>query len=169
MNVSKMKKVSIIIVHYKVKKVLYNCLRSIANSSLSVPFEIIVVDNDETKTIEEYLKIHFPKVEYIAAPENLGYGRGNNLGIKGAKGEYIFVLNPDTIVTKGMVETMLDFLGENKKVGAVAPSLYDEKGKVYPSQGTGPLTPIQGIVALSFINKIFPNNPISKAYWMKDA
>lgn len=162
-----MTKVSIIIVHYKVKKVLYNCLRSIANSSLSVPFEIVVVDNDEVKKVEKYLKTHFPKVKYIPAPENLGYGKGNNLGIKSAKGEYVFILNPDTIVTKGVVERMLDFIEKNNKVGAVAPSLYDESGKVYPSQGTGPLTPIEGVVALSFLNKIFPNNPISKAYWMK--
>jgi hypothetical protein len=163
-----MKKVSIIIVHYKEKKILYDCLKSINNSAPSVPFEIIVVDNDEIKTVESYLKTHFPDVRYIASPGDLGYGKGNNLGIKSAKGEYIFILNPDTLVTKGMVEAMLAFIEKNKNVGAVAPSLYDQHGKVYPSQGTGSLTPIRGIFGLSFLNKIFPNNPISKAYWLKE-
>lgn len=161
-------KVSIIIVHYKVKKVLYGCLKSILKSSTSVPFEIIVVDNDEIKTVEKYLKIHFPDVRYISAPENLGYGKGNNLGIRYAQGEYVFILNPDTIATKGMVEKLLNFIESDKKVGIVAPNLYDENSKSYSPQGTKSLTPISGIFGLSFINNIFPNNQISKVYWMKN-
>ena len=163
-----MTKVSIIVVHYKEKKVLYDCLRSIEKSLPSVSYEVVVVDNDEPRTIEEYLKVHFPKVRYIPAFGDLGYGKGNNLGIKNAKGEYIFIINPDTIVTKGMLDEMVNFIVRNKKVGAVAPSLYDQHGKVYSSQGTGALTPVRAMVGLSFINKLFPNNPISKAYWLKE-
>lgn len=161
-------KVSIIIVHYKVKKVLYDCLLSIKKFAPSVPYEIIVIDNDEIKTIEKYLKTHYPYVKYVPASENLGYGKGNNLGVQTARGEYVFILNPDTLVEKGMVDGLLKYIEKNKKVGAVAPSLYDGKGKIYPLQGTKSLTPLSGIIGLSFINKIFPNNSVSKVYWMKD-
>lgn len=159
-------KVSIVLVHYKESGVLYACIRSIYKSSPKVPFEIIVVDNDEVKTVNKYLKKNFPKIRYIAAPGNLGYGKGNNLGIESARGEYVFILNPDTLVEKGAVDNLLTFLKKNKKAGVVAPTLYDKNGKMYPSQGTKKLTPLRGLVALSFLNKLFPRNPISKEYWM---
>jgi GT2 family glycosyltransferase len=162
-------KVSIILVHYKESGVLYDCIRSIYKSSPKVSFEIIVVDNDEIKIVNKYLKKNFPKIRYIAASGNLGYGKGNNLGIENARGEYVFVLNPDTLVEKGAVDNLLKFLENNKKVGIVAPTLYDKNGKMYPLQGTGKLTPLRGAVALSFLNKLFPRNPISKKYWMLDA
>jgi GT2 family glycosyltransferase len=162
-------KVSVILVHYKKSDVLYNCIKSIYKSSPKVSFEIIVVDNDETKTVNTYLKRNFPKIRYIASPGNLGYGKGNNLGIENARGEYIFILNPDTLVEKGAVDNLFKFLKKNKRVGVVAPTLYDKNGKMYPLQGTRKLTPLRGVVGLSFINKLFSRNPISKEYWMLDA
>jgi len=161
-------KVSIILVHYHVKKVLYDCVKSIYNSSPKIPFEICVVDNDELKSIKPYLQRNFPKVKYIASPRNLGYGSGNNLGVANASGEYVFILNPDTIVQKNTIETLLDFFEKKKNIGVVAPILYDENNKPYYYQGARKLTPIRGVFALSFLNKIFPKNPISREYQMLD-
>lgn len=162
-------KVSIILVHYKEKKVLYDCIRSIYENPPKTPYEIIVVDNDEIKNVGGYLKKNFPKVNYVESPGNIGYGKGNNLGVEQAKGEYVFILNPDTVVTKGAIDKLLSFISTKKKVGVVAPTLYDEKGNSYPLQGTQKLTPLRGIFALSFLNKIFPNSSISKNYWLKEA
>lgn len=160
--------VSIIIVHYKDKKRLYDCVKSITQSKPKVSFEVIIVDNDEKSTIKKELKVKFKWVKYVRAPGNIGYGAGNNLGAKFAKGEYIFILNSDTKVLSSSIDKLVDFLEKNKQVGLVAPNLVDERGKVFLQIGSRKLTPLRGIVALSFLNKLFPNNPISIKYWLKD-
>lgn len=161
-------KLSIIIVHYKNKEVLFSCLKSIERNKPRVSFEVLVVDNDEEKTIEPSLKRKFPWVKYIKAEGNIGYGAGNNLGVKHAKGEYLFILNPDTEIISGSIDKLLNFIQDNDKVGIAAPILLNQKGKVYPLQGTGKLTPLSAIFGLSFINKFFPFNPISRQYWLLD-
>ncbi len=158
-------KISIIIVHYRVKKVLFNCLESISAHKPKASFEIIVVDNDETKKIQKDLTKQFPLVKYIKSPGNLGYAAGNNLGAKTAKGKYLFILNPDTQILPGSIDKLVKFLEKNKSVAVVAPLLLNHRHKPYPLQGTSILTPLKGVFALSFINKLFPNNPVSKNYW----
>lgn len=160
-------KVSIIIVHYRNEQELYDCITSIKRSTPETSYEIIVVDNDERKTIGPTLKKKFGWVKYLKAPGDVGYGAGNNLGAKEARGEYLFILNPDTKVPPGAIDTLVTFLEKRKKTAIVAPNLIDAKGKVFIQLGSGKLTPLRGIVALSFLNKIFPNNPISRGYWLK--
>ncbi len=161
-------KLSIIIVHYHVKDFLFKALESLYQSKLSLKFEIIVVDNDEVKNILPDLHRRFPKVRYVSTPENHGYGAGNNMGAKIAKGEYLFFLNPDTIVKQNAVEDLIAFLDKNPKVGIVAPLLLDKNDNFYPLQGTKKLTPLTAVFTLSFINKLFPHNSISKNFWLKD-
>ena len=92
--------ISIIILNYHVKKELFDCLQSIINSRPKVNYEIIIVDNDEVKTIKKDLLKKFPKVLYVPN-ENKGFGQGNNVGAKYAKGQYFFFLNPDTNARPG--------------------------------------------------------------------
>ena len=160
-------KVSIIILHYQVKSVLFNCLESLKRHQPKVSHEIIVVDNDEKKTLDKILKKKFPQIKYLKSPGNIGYGAGNNLGAKIAQGQYLFILNPDIIISPGSIDKLVSFLQSNKKATAVAPLLTNQKGKPYPFQGTSELTPIKAIFALSFINRLFPNNPLSRGYWLK--
>lgn len=160
--------ISIIIVNYKVKKELFNSISSIYRSKPRSAFEIIVVDNDEKKTIGNDLKKKFPKVTYIESPENKGFGAGNNFGARHAKGEYLFFLNPDTIVKKDAIDNLITFIKENKKTGIAAPLLLNENEKPFELQGEEELTPLNGIVALSFLNKIFSNNSISKKFWLSN-
>jgi len=135
--------ISIIIVNYNVKKELFNSIKSVYASKPKVLFEIIVVDNDEVKTINHELNKKFPKVKYIKSPGNNGFGAGNNLGAKHAKGEYLFFLNPDTIVKPGAVDNLFSFIKNNKKVGIAAPMLYHENEKLFKLQGEEELTPLR--------------------------
>ena len=137
-------KVSIIIVHYKNKKVLKNCLNSI-KKNVKINHQVIVVDNDK---------------------KNIGFGAGCNKGAKTAKAQYLFFLNPDTIVFKESLERLIKFLDKNPQVSAAAPILLDSNKKPYPIQGTNNLTPLRGVFAFSFLNKYFPNNSISRSYWI---
>ncbi|MEK7533749.1 MAG: glycosyltransferase [Patescibacteria group bacterium] len=157
-------KLSIIIVHYRVKNDLFNCIDSINKSNPNVSYEVIVVDNDEQKTIEKELKKKFPKVKYIKSPGNIGFGAGNNLGARYAEGSCFFFLNPDTIVSTKAIDALFKFIHNKKNVGVVAPLLYDMGNKVYSQQGSRSLGVLEGIVVLSFLNKLFPNNYISKKY-----
>jgi len=99
---------------------------------------------------------------------NNGYGAGNNLGARNAKGRYFLFLNPDTEVKENSIDILFNFLQKNKEVGMVAPNLLDKKGNVLLQLGSRRLTPLRAVIALSIINKIFPINPISKTFFMKD-
>ena len=161
-------KVSIIIVNYKVKKELFACINSIYNSKPKTSFEIIVVDNDEVKTIEKELLSKFKNVKYIKTDKNLGYGGGNNLGAKYAKGEYLFFLNPDTKITANAIEALSIFLQKNKKAGIVSPLIMDEDLMPFDVQGTAELTPLKVILSFSFLRKIFPGRSILKNRYIKN-
>jgi len=160
--------ISIILVNYKVKKEILSCISSIYKSKPSSTFEIIVVDNDEEKTIGGLLKKKFPKVKYIKSHGNIGFGAGNNLGAKYAKGEVLFFLNPDTEILLGTLDNLYNFIISKKKIGAVSPILLSDRGVPHLVQGSEFLTPINAIFSLSFIHKLFPNNPISRRFFLKD-
>ena len=157
--------VSIIIVHYKANDAFFDCLRSLKENNPKSSFEIIVVDNDEKAAIDKEIKKKFSRVVYIKSRRNGGFGAGNNLGAKHAKGEYLFFLNPDTIIFKDTIDTLVDFLEKNKEAAVVAPLLLDPRKKPYALQGTAILTPLRAIFSLSFINKLIPHNPIARRYW----
>ena len=160
--------VSIIIVHYKVKKELFVCLSSIEESHTQVSHEVIIVDNDEKKTIEKELRKNFPHVIYIANTVNNGWGGGVNVGVKFARGTYLFLLNPDTVVKKGAIDTLDSFISKKRGVGVASSTLLDKNGNEYPLQGTGFLNPFVALFAFSFINKMFPQNIISRKFWLQD-
>ncbi len=158
--------ISIIIVHYYAEASLFACIESIIYSKPKNSFEIIVVDNNEEKNIEKRLKKRFPHVIYVPN-ENKGFGQGNNIGAAYAKGSHFLFLNPDTKVTKSSINELKNYLDQHSRVGIVAPFLYDASSKPY-RQGTRVLTPLNAIFSFSFIQKLFPNNFISRRYWMSN-
>ncbi len=159
--------VSIIIVHYKARKELIECINSIKKAKPRLKYEIIIVDND-SENIQSKLISHFGKIKYIKSKKNIGYAKANNLGAKVAKGKYLFFLNPDTLLFKNSIENLVSYLNKNPKTYISAPLIYNKDNKISNLQGSMKLTPFVGIVVLSFLNKIFPNNPISMRYFLKD-
>ncbi|MCT7983622.1 glycosyltransferase [Laspinema sp. A4] len=104
-------KISIIIVSYNAKNLLQQCVQSLYLSSnyFQDLFEIIVVDNHSQDGSPEFLREQHPEVKLISNQENLGFGKANNQGVKEAIGEYIFLINPDTIVASSTLAAVLDF------------------------------------------------------------
>lgn len=153
---------SVIVVNYKNSDATIRCLTSIYKSKPKINFEIILVDNSGDFPKNKLSKIY--KFKYIKSEKNLGYGMGNNLGSKYAKGKYILFLNSDTEVLKGALEELLKYLTKHK-IAVIAPILLDKNKKPY-QQGSKQLGFIEGIVSLSFINSIFPNNLISRKYFI---
>ena len=106
-------KASVIIVTYNHKKYMKACLASVLANN---PLEVIVVDNGSTDGTVELIEKEFPQVKLIKSPKNLGYGGGNNLGVKYAKGKYVVILNPDTKVEKDWLEELLKPLEKGEKL-----------------------------------------------------
>ena len=111
MNLSN--KASVIIVTYNHKKYVKTCLSTVLDNK---PLEVIVVDNDSTDGTIELIQKEFSQVKLIKSPKNLGYGKGNNLGVKHAKGEYVVILNPDTRVEKNWLEELLKPLEKEERL-----------------------------------------------------
>lgn len=132
---------SIVIVNYKSKAKLFNCLASLARAGLgSFSYEIIVVENNSGDDLSELaapssvlgLKpdIKLADTKLIESPRNLGMGGGNNLGIKLAKGEFVLILNPDTVLRPDAINIMIDYLRSNVKVGLIGPKLFYPDGSL---------------------------------------
>ncbi|MCS6956473.1 MAG: glycosyltransferase family 2 protein [Patescibacteria group bacterium] len=131
---------SIIIVSFNTKDVTKNCLDSINRSLLKskIKYEIIVVDNNSLdgskKMLEEYSKNKKNHTIYIQTNENLGFGKGNNLGVKNAKGKYILLINSDTIVLNRSIEKLFYFYQQNeKKIHFLGPKLLNKDLTPQPS------------------------------------
>lgn len=111
------KDLSIIIVSWNTKELLRNCLQSIYNQTKKYSFEIVVVDNDSPDKSADMVSEEFPDVKLIANKTNNGFAPANNQGLKIAGGKNILFLNPDTVVLKGAIDKMMDYLFANKDKG----------------------------------------------------
>ncbi|WP_035668005.1 glycosyltransferase family 2 protein [Flavobacterium sp. 83] len=117
--------VSIIIVNYNTKDLLVDCIHSIYEKTADIVFEILVVDNDSHDGSETLIRNTFPEISFIQSGANIGFGRANNLGIQKAKGDYIFLLNSDTILLNNAIAILCDYLDKNTAVGVCGANLYD--------------------------------------------
>jgi GT2 family glycosyltransferase len=117
--------VSIILVNYNTKQLTIDCLESIYEKTSGVDFEVFVVDNASQEDSIESIKEAFPQVKLIKNPENIGFGRANNVGIKKSVGRYVFLLNTDTVLINNAVKVLFDFMEENPEVGACGGNLFD--------------------------------------------
>ena len=114
---------SIIIVNWNVAEFLLNAIQSIMDNPPSGKFEVIVVDNASTDDSLKLLSEKFPSVKVIANKINLGFGRANNQGMKIAQGEYIFILNPDTIILEDALDKLISVIKTNLEISMVGPAL----------------------------------------------
>ena len=98
--------VSVIVLNYNAGELLLNCIESVKKSAYK-NLEIIVVDNISTDKSQKICKEKYPDIKLIQNDENFGYCEGNNIGIREAKGDYIIILNPDTIVESNWIEELI--------------------------------------------------------------
>jgi len=125
-----MNQLSIIIVNYKVKDLLDNCLRSIFNNSQNINLDVIVVDNNSQDGSLEMIKTKYLRqVNLIASPENLGFARANNLGFKKAKFDHILLLNPDMKLLSNTLENTLKWANMNPQAQVIGCRLVNQNNQ----------------------------------------
>ena len=130
--------ISIIIVNYNTCDLTLQCLQSVYEKTINVEFEVIVVDNASSDKSIEMIKKMFPQAKIIESVENLGFGKANNLGAKYANGDYLFLLNSDTILVSNVILEFYRFMQQSPQVAACGGSLIDTLGNSVVSHGKFP-------------------------------
>ncbi|MFQ3632230.1 glycosyltransferase family 2 protein [Roseiflexus sp.] len=124
---------SIVIVNWNARDVLRDCLASIPAAAGSLACETIVVDNASSDGSVEMVRTAFPHVHLIALPENMGFARANNIGFARAQGRYFLLLNPDTWLPPGALDSMAALMDRMPDVGILGPRLVNADGTLQPS------------------------------------
>ncbi|MFA4838675.1 MAG: glycosyltransferase [Candidatus Neomarinimicrobiota bacterium] len=146
--------VSVIIVSYNVKEFLYQCIVSLIKSLQGISGEIIVVDNNSADGSDEMVRFKFPDFKLIANKENRGFAAACNQGMKITKGQYILLLNPDTLIQEDTITTMIDFFQSRDDVGAAGCKILNTDGSLQKACRRSfptPMTAFPKIVGLSWL------------------
>ncbi len=156
---------SVIILNYNVRYFLEQCVYSVQKALENIDGEIIVVDNNSQDESCAMIKQLFPKVILIENKENLGFPKGNNLGVAIAKGEYICILNPDTVVAEDTFIKVLAFAQKQNDLGIIGCKLIDGTGNFLPESKRGVPTPWVAFTKIAALYKLFPKTTIFNQYY----
>ncbi len=160
-------KVSVIIVNYKVKYYLAQCLHSVLKAMDGIDGEIIVVDNDSKDDSIDYARELYPQVTFIENKENLGFSCANNIAIRQSKGEYVLLLNPDTIVNEHLLADCITLLDTHPEIGATGVRMLNENGTFAPESRRGVPTPFTAFCKMVGLTSLFPKSRLFGRYYMK--
>lgn len=151
-------RISIIIVNYNVEYFLEQCLNSVEKGLQHIQGEVFVVDNNSIDGSVEMVKTKFPTVHLIANKENTGFSKANNQAMRIAKGDYILLLNPDTVVEEDTFEKVINFMDSHPDAGGLGVRMIDGKGNFLPESKRGLPTPAVAFYKIFGLSKIFPKS-----------
>ena len=125
-------KLSIVIVSYNVCRFVAQCLDSVQKASSDLDVEVFVVDNASSDDTVSYVSQHYPWAKLIANEENLGFSRANNIAIRQAQGDYVLLLNPDTIVAESTLRECVAFMDVHPQAGGLGVRMHNADGSLAP-------------------------------------
>ncbi len=153
---------SVIIVNYNGCKYLNDCITSLYKHLNNISFEIIILDNNSKDGSCEYIKTNYPEIKLIESNENYGFGKGNNEAVKKADGEYLLLLNNDTIILDDLGPVLLT-LKSNLSIGAIGINMFDGNNNYLPVSGDFP-----NILNMFWMKKIqYSNKEFTKGNFLK--
>lgn len=156
---------SVIILNYNVRYFLEQCLLSVQKALTGINSEIIVVDNNSPDDSCDMIRSRFPNVKLIAQQENLGFPKGNNIGVAEAKGKYICILNPDTAVAEDTFKKLFAFIEVKNNHGITGVKMVDGTGKFLPESKRGIPTPWVAVTKITGLYKLFPKSKLFNQYY----
>jgi GT2 family glycosyltransferase len=164
--------ISIVILSYNTKDLLFDCLTSLLAVVKELPFEVIVVDNNSPDGTVDFLQsakisrqmkpLH---LQIVANTENLGFAKGNNSARTIAKGKYILFLNPDTLVHKGTLTESFSYITDHSDIGAITCKILLPDGSLDKDARRSFPTPWVALTHFSKLDKIFPTSQFFSRYW----
>jgi len=157
-------KLSVIIVSYNVRHFLEQCLYSVRAASSGIDTEIFIVDNASVDGSVKMVKEKFPEAKCIANQENAGFAKANNQAIRESTGEYILLLNPDTIVETDTFIKIIAFMDSHADAGGLGVKMVDGTGKFLPESKRGLPTPGVAFCKVFGLSRLFPKSKTFNKY-----
>ncbi|MBR5158545.1 MAG: glycosyltransferase family 2 protein [Bacteroidaceae bacterium] len=154
--------VSVIIVSYKVRYYIEQCLNSVLRSVADA--QILVVDNNSDDGSVEYLRERFPQAEIIANDFNAGFGKANNMALAKATGKYVLFLNPDTVVAERTIPGCIEYMEAHPEVGAVGVRMQYGNGRFALESRRSLPTPSVSFWHMTGLGKLFPKSKVFAKY-----
>ncbi len=158
---------SVCIVTWNARDDLRRCLQSLVASKQHISCEVIVIDNASTDDSAKMVADEFPQARLIVNPTNIGFARANNQALREARGKYVLLLNPDTIVHGDALERLVAWMEQNPDVGAAGPRLLNSDGSLQYSCRAFP-TLGAGFFRQTPLGALFPRNRFVRQYLMTD-
>jgi GT2 family glycosyltransferase len=159
---------STVIVNYKSRRVLLDCLASLELDAAGYEHETVVVVNDPSDGTLEEIARRFPRVRGIANAENVGFARAVNQGIAATTGAYVVILNPDCFIEQGSLTALIGYLRAHPRTGVVGPRMIGRDGKLQYSARAFPDPFTFLFNRYSLLTRIFPGNRFSRRYLLSD-
>ncbi|MBO9584139.1 MAG: glycosyltransferase family 2 protein [Flavobacterium sp.] len=156
---------SVVILNYNVRYFLEQCVLSVQEAIAAIDAEIIVIDNNSSDESVLMMKEKFPDVKLIENKENFGFPKGNNIGVRQAKGKYVCILNPDTVVAEDTFTKILAFAERQTNLGIIGCKLIDGTGAFLPESKRGIPTPWVAFTKIFGLYKIFPKSKLFNQYY----
>lgn len=154
---------SIIIVSWNVCELLRNCLQSIYDNCDDLPIQVIVVDSNSADESVTMIQREFEQVTLLAQVENVGFTRGNNIGLEMAQGKYVLLLNPDTEIIGNALQQMVDFLDAHDDTGIVGPHTLNTDGSTQSTRRRFP-TLMTAFFESTWLQGIAPKSVLAHYY-----
>lgn len=151
-------KLSIVIVNYNVKHFIEQCLHSVYSALKGIDAEVFVVDNNSVDGSVALIKEKFPQVILIENKVNTGFSKANNQAIRVSKGQYVLLLNPDTVVQEDTFTKTLAFMDAHPDAGGLGVKMVDGKGNFLPESKRGLPTPEVAFYKIFGLSKFFPKS-----------
>ena len=159
-------KLSIVIVNYNVEHFLEQCLFSVRKAIANIEAEVYVVDNNSVDGSLKMLAEKFPEVKVIANKDNVGFSRANNQAIRISTGEYVLLLNPDTVVEDDTFTKTIEFMDSHPDAGGLGVKMVDGKGRFLPESKRGLPTPATAFYKMFGLTKLFPHSKRFARYYL---
>lgn len=151
-------RISVIIVNYKVPEYLRETVRSILQAEQCENTEIIIVDNASGDHSHRLISDEFPSINWIQLKHNIGFGKACNVGVQNARGEFVLLLNPDTMISKNTLSAALSFMDSHPEAGLMGPKILSPDGTLQASCKRGFPTPAVTFYHFSGLSKMFPHS-----------
>ena len=157
-------RLSVVFLSYNTRDLTRQALSSVLAAAEGLEVEIFVVDNASVDGSADMVAEEFPQVKLICNEANVGFAAGNNVALRQVTGEYVLLINTDTIVRRDALHTMVEFLDEYPEAGACGCKILDPDGTLQLDSRRGFPTPLAAFCKMSGLSRLFPKHPLIAHY-----